>query len=183
MSPPNAANERAQQALQLLPRLSRWAARHVTAQAGAGMDVSLRQYAAMRAIREGVGSAGELARRWQVTPAVLTGVLDRLEARGLVRREPHPEDRRRQRLVLTEAGLALTRSMEKSLTGMLAARLATESPADLEALGRAFAVLERALEGLEGSSAAPRAEKTASGDERRRRKTTWQRTEQMRNRP
>ena len=181
MGPSNSPSERAQQALHLLPRFSRWAALCVM-RAGADIDLSLRQYAAMRAIREGVGSAGELARRWQVTPAVLTGVLDRLELRGLVRREPHLEDRRRQRLALTEAGLAMTRSVERALTGELAAQLAAASPADLEALGRAFAVLERALEGLEGSGAAPRAEKKTNGHEPRRR-TTWQRTQQMRRRP
>lgn len=182
MPPPSTPFERAEQALQLLPRLSRWAALCVT-RAGADLDVSLRQYGTMRAIREGVGSAGELARRWQVTPAVLTGVLDRLELRGLVRREPHPEDRRRQHLALTEAGLAMTRSVERALTGELAAQLAAASPADLEALGRAFGVLERAIEGLEGNGAAPRAEKKAHSDERRKRRTTWQRTQQMRRRP
>ncbi|MFE2750728.1 MarR family winged helix-turn-helix transcriptional regulator [Actinosynnema sp. NPDC059335] len=40
-------------------------------------------------------SAGELAREINLTPGAVTGVADRLERAGLVRREPDPADRRR----------------------------------------------------------------------------------------
>ncbi|OLF14815.1 MarR family winged helix-turn-helix transcriptional regulator [Actinophytocola xanthii] len=40
-------------------------------------------------------SAGELAREIHLTPGAVTGVADRLERAGLVRREPDPADRRR----------------------------------------------------------------------------------------
>lgn len=40
-------------------------------------------------------SAGELAKEINLTPGAVTGVADRLERAGLVRREPDPDDRRR----------------------------------------------------------------------------------------
>jgi DNA-binding MarR family transcriptional regulator len=40
-------------------------------------------------------TAGELAREIHLTPGAVTGVADRLERAGLVRREPDPGDRRR----------------------------------------------------------------------------------------
>ncbi|KOX20944.1 MarR family transcriptional regulator [Saccharothrix sp. NRRL B-16348] len=40
-------------------------------------------------------SAGELAKEINLTPGAITGVADRLERAGLVRREPDPGDRRR----------------------------------------------------------------------------------------
>jgi DNA-binding MarR family transcriptional regulator len=50
-----------------------------------------------RSIRELVGATGQ-------RPSTLTGVLDRLERRGLVERRPHPHDRRSVRVHLTDAG-------------------------------------------------------------------------------
>lgn len=44
---------------------------------------------------KGPMSAGELAREINLTPGAVTGVADRLERAGLVRREPDPDDRRR----------------------------------------------------------------------------------------
>ena len=52
-------------------------------------------------------TAGELARATGLTPASITGVLDRLEDSGFVRRERDPGDRRRVNVVLN-AGRALT---------------------------------------------------------------------------
>jgi len=45
-----------------------------------------------------------LAARLQYDPSNLTGVIDRLEALGAVRRQPDPSDRRVRGLLLTETG-------------------------------------------------------------------------------
>ncbi|MEN9203538.1 MAG: MarR family transcriptional regulator [Thermostichus sp. DG02_2_bins_29] len=45
-----------------------------------------------------------LAKKTLVTKGTLTGIVDRLEKKGLVRREVPPENRRCFRIVLTEAG-------------------------------------------------------------------------------
>ncbi|MFW8628493.1 MarR family winged helix-turn-helix transcriptional regulator [Deinococcus sp. ME38] len=54
-------------------------------------------------------SPGELATLLAVSPASVTGSLDRLETRGLLRRTPDAQDRRAQRIHLTEAGRDLVR--------------------------------------------------------------------------
>ncbi|HEU5434220.1 MAG TPA: cytochrome P450, partial [Thermomicrobiales bacterium] len=110
-------------------------------------------YAALSTIREGAASPGELARRWQVTPAVLTGIVDRLERRGLVRREPDPADRRRLRLTLTDAGLAASHEVERALTDDLATQLASASPDALAELDHALALLRQTFMALQAGAA------------------------------
>lgn len=55
--------------------------------------------------RDDIGPA-EIARRLDVSTAAVTGIVDRLVARGHVERRPHPDDRRRTALLLTESGRA-----------------------------------------------------------------------------
>jgi DNA-binding MarR family transcriptional regulator len=45
--------------------------------------------------RNGPMTAGDLAKRINLTPGAVTGVVDRLEDAGLARRDPDPQDRRR----------------------------------------------------------------------------------------
>jgi DNA-binding MarR family transcriptional regulator len=52
-------------------------------------------------------SMRELAERLKSDPSNLTGLIDRLEARGLVERRPDPTDRRVKGLALTPAGAQL----------------------------------------------------------------------------
>ena len=154
------AADRARQTLALLPVLRRWVTARVQ-WAGADVVLSLRQYAALTGIRHGASSPGELARLWQVTPAVITGIVDRLEKRDLVRREPDPDDRRRLQLVLTDTGLAASADIERAMTGDLATRLATASPRELAELGRALDLLQRTFAALDEQTprpAAPRAD-------------------------
>ncbi|HXL17262.1 MAG TPA: MarR family transcriptional regulator [Streptosporangiaceae bacterium] len=47
----------------------------------------------------------------------LTGVIDRLEERGAVRRQPHPQDRRIKGVVLTGEGARLRQAFWERLTG------------------------------------------------------------------
>jgi MarR family transcriptional regulator, organic hydroperoxide resistance regulator len=49
-------------------------------------------------------SMRELAERLKSDPSNVTGLIDRLEARGLVERRPDPNDRRIKGLALTSAG-------------------------------------------------------------------------------
>ena len=49
----------------------------------------------------------ELAERLKSDPSNVTGLIDRLEARGLVERRPDPNDRRIKGLALTAAGARL----------------------------------------------------------------------------
>jgi|SRR5438309_8735969 len=67
------------------------------AQARALHELDLEQPISMR----------ELAARLKSDPSNVTGLIDRLEARGLVGRRPHPTDRRIKGLALTAAGAKL----------------------------------------------------------------------------
>lgn len=75
--------------------------------------------------REGSLPLGKVGDRLQVHPASVTNTVNRLEAEGLVRREPHPVDRRTTLAVLTpqgrhraERGAEALAAIEFGLTGM-----------------------------------------------------------------
>ncbi len=57
---------------------------------------------------KGIDTPAELARAINVDSGAITRMLDRLEAKGFLRRERIPEDRRVVKVVLTDAGHALT---------------------------------------------------------------------------
>ncbi|GAA0641288.1 MarR family transcriptional regulator [Streptomyces thermospinosisporus] len=56
-----------------------------------------------------------LAQRLKCEPSNVTGIVDRLEARGLVERRPDPADRRVKLAVATEEGRRVARSLQDSL--------------------------------------------------------------------
>jgi DNA-binding MarR family transcriptional regulator len=56
--------------------------------------------------REGPLTAGDLALRTGLAPASVTGLVDRLERKGLARRVADPADRRRVRVERSPEGLA-----------------------------------------------------------------------------
>jgi DNA-binding MarR family transcriptional regulator len=53
----------------------------------------------------------EIARKAGYEPSNLTGIIDKLEARGLVRRRSATDDRRVKRVSLTRAGAALRKTL------------------------------------------------------------------------
>ncbi|HEX7275788.1 MAG TPA: MarR family transcriptional regulator [Acidimicrobiales bacterium] len=75
-------------------------------QRSAEFDLSAQQAKAFHELRQPL-SMGELADRLFCDASNVTGIVDRLEARGLVERQPDPDDRRVRRLVLTDAGREL----------------------------------------------------------------------------
>jgi DNA-binding MarR family transcriptional regulator len=60
-------------------------------------------------------SMRELAGRLKCDPSNITGLIDRLEARGLVERRAHPADRRIKYLVLTHEGERLRKQFAARL--------------------------------------------------------------------
>jgi DNA-binding MarR family transcriptional regulator len=57
----------------------------------------------------------QIAQRLGSEPSNVTGIIDRLEARGLVRREAHPADRRVKIVVATAEGRAIAEELGRSL--------------------------------------------------------------------
>ena len=86
-------------------------------------------------------SPGQLGTETLVTSGTMTNRIDRLEGRGLVRREPDPSDRRGVRVVLTDAG---RQTVDDALFDLVArehdllATLPDESQAELALLLRAL---------------------------------------------
>jgi DNA-binding MarR family transcriptional regulator len=57
-----------------------------------------------------------MGERLQLHPTSVTNIVDRLQADGLVRRIPHPTDRRATLVEITQAGSALLEDATKSVT-------------------------------------------------------------------
>lgn len=75
-------------------------------------------------LRSGVAAEpAELANATRQTRAGMTGTLDRLEKRKLIKRVPHPADRRKRIIVLTRSGTGLTDKLVKAQNQALAQTL------------------------------------------------------------
>ncbi len=79
-------------------------------QVAAGVDLTPTQARALHHLAEPC-PMGEVASRLHCDPSNVTGVVDRLEERGLVERRPDPADRRRRLLVPTAAGAEVRAEM------------------------------------------------------------------------
>ncbi len=93
--------------------------------------------------RCGSATPGELARKEHVQPPSMTRIVAMLEAKGLIRREPHPEDRRQivvSRTEQAEAMLAESRRKSNAWLAKLADGLSDEEWATLR---EAAPVLEK----------------------------------------
>ena len=106
------------------------------------LGISGPQRFALRLISElpGVG-AGELAAALHLHPSTVTGVVQRLESRGLIKRISHATDGRRLHLHLTPAGKRLLRpTILGTVEHAARATLDATRPAQMRA---AVAALER----------------------------------------
>ncbi len=80
--------------------------------------------------REGPMTPGALARAEHVQPPSMTRIAERLEARGLLRRWPHPDDRRQVLLSRTPAAEELLVRVREQRSAWLSAQLARLSDRD-----------------------------------------------------
>jgi DNA-binding MarR family transcriptional regulator len=67
-------------------------------------QITLTQLSVLRELRQGPQSTGKLGEKAGLSPTSVTRLVDRLEARGLVRRRRLTEDRRLVEIVLEPAG-------------------------------------------------------------------------------
>jgi DNA-binding MarR family transcriptional regulator len=91
----------------------------------------------------------ELAALERVSPAAMSGAVDRLERAGLISRRMDAADRRRQGLSVSAAGERVLRAVKRRRTAWLASRLERLSAEDLEALDAAVEPLMSLLEDVE----------------------------------
>lgn len=118
-------------------------------------NLTTSQLAALRRIaRRGRLSAGDVARGISVSQATITGVLDRLERRGLVTRTRDPEDRRRVVIELTELGREVVSTSPPPLHERFVLRLAELPQAERQEIDRVLRRIVRMME-VEDVEAAP----------------------------
>lgn len=98
--------------------------------------------------QRGIGVRG-LAALERMSPAAMSGYVERLERAGLVKKTPDPNDRRRQGLSVTEEGDRVLRSVKSRRTAWLASRLEHLSPEELATLDAAVEPLLSLLESAE----------------------------------
>ncbi|MEU6080395.1 MarR family transcriptional regulator [Streptomyces sp. NPDC047108] len=83
--------------------------------AAAQHDITPQQVKVLLALDETPLPMRRIAERVGAEPSNLTGVIDRLQARGLVERRPDPNDRRVKLLATTEAGEAAAKDLQGRL--------------------------------------------------------------------
>ena len=105
------------------------------------------QVALLFQIRRRKGSsAGDLAALEGISPAAMSGYVERLAKAGLVVRVPDERDRRRQVLALTAEAESVLRKVRSRRTAWLAARLQKLSAEELAAVDAALEPLLALLE-------------------------------------
>lgn len=128
------AGELADRLFQVAHRL-----RRSTQRVFAPLGLTPAQERALRIVTRSGGTArmGEIASRMGIVPRSATGLIDRLEEAGVVRRAPDPDNRRSVQVTLAEKGERLREAMARARTDAaeeLFAPLTDAQRADLAAL-------------------------------------------------
>jgi DNA-binding MarR family transcriptional regulator len=128
-----------------------WSAKHALAHASATAfarhGVHEGQQFVLRCLwREDGMSPGEVARSLGLATPTVTRATARMEAAGLLRREPHPGDRRMVRLWLTDRGKALEKVIDAEIGQLTERALASFTEADRDALVGYLDQIRRNLE-------------------------------------
>jgi DNA-binding MarR family transcriptional regulator len=127
-----------------------WAVHHGLEKTSKRMDVKMGitgpQRLVLRIVRRFPGiPAGQLAQILHVHPSTLTGVLKRLEGRGLIERRADPRDARRASLGLTARGRRLDDAAGGTVESAVTDVLDAVGSADAHAAGRVLRKLAEAL--------------------------------------
>ncbi|QMU72913.1 MarR family winged helix-turn-helix transcriptional regulator [Streptacidiphilus sp. P02-A3a] len=93
--------------------------------------------------RCGSATPGELARKEHVQPPSMTRIIAMLEEKGLVRREPHPDDRRQVVVSSTEQAESIIEQSRAKRDAWLADLATGLTPEEWAVLRAAAPVLER----------------------------------------
>lgn len=113
--------------------------RHVIA---GRFDLNVSDMSALSYLRSrgGLGQT-DLARYLEISTSSVTTLIDRLEARGLAARNPHPNDRRRTVVIVTDVGEKIVNEIRDWYSHALDAI----PRADLDAAGAALSVIAHQL--------------------------------------
>jgi len=129
-----------------------WAINHGLDRASRGMQAKFGVTGPQRLVLRIVGtfpglSAGDLARTLHVHPSTLTGILQRLEARALLRRLTDPDDARRVQLEITAKGKRLTVPSVGTVESAIKRLMSTWTDSELNVTRRTLTAIAEELDG------------------------------------
>jgi len=158
---------------------SLWALDHALQSRSKAMAAALGVTGPQRMVVRLVGrfpdiAAGSLAELLMIHPSTLTGIVQRLESRGLLERQPDPADGRRALLRLTEKARALDREAEGTIelaVKRVLSRLPESAVEQARALVDALATELREEPTTEAGPAAPPRPPSRSRSPARRQRT------------
>jgi MarR family transcriptional regulator, organic hydroperoxide resistance regulator len=127
-----------------------WLAKHAVAHASSSAFARHgvyegQQFVLRRLWRQDGLSPGEIARQLGLATPTVTRTANRMEAAGLLRREPHPTDRRLVRLHLTDRARDLEKVIDAEMRQLTERALAGLSAAERQDLIRALTRMHRNL--------------------------------------
>ncbi|MFC8713575.1 MarR family winged helix-turn-helix transcriptional regulator [Streptomyces sp. NPDC057197] len=109
--------------------------------------ITASQFEFLRHLRDHPGArVGDLAEFFAIGVGATSKGMDRLEARGWIRRTPNPADRRSSLLELTDTGTALANAAETTFTAISTLIRAALAPEQLQAAAQALQQLRTTLE-------------------------------------
>ena len=119
--------------------------------------LTLQQFFLMGVLsREARVPMNALSKELRVTPPNITGVVDRLEAKGLVKRVADPKDRRKKEITLTEKGATQYERVRAGYSGPLQESLDALTPEEQEILAKLLRKFAKAIAQREGDRLTPR---------------------------
>ncbi|HMQ29753.1 MAG TPA: MarR family transcriptional regulator [Chloroflexaceae bacterium] len=133
----------AEELLSVVPKLHRMVASDVRREDGS--QASVLQLRLLATLLQGPQSMSALARQQQVSPQAVCDLVHDMVGRGWLTRVPHPNDRRKQLLRITDPGRAACAAARERALRQLAPRLHTLSDTELHVLAAALPTLQRVL--------------------------------------
>lgn len=122
----------ARRVLEVIPAIGRHIAAGVHQELGDGRWLTMGQFRLLHLIQKGVGSVSDLARCQNVSQPTISRQVDGLVQKGLVTRQPDPNDRRVTHLELSERGVELLDHLEMRARRRVSEALATLSAEEKE---------------------------------------------------
>jgi DNA-binding MarR family transcriptional regulator len=115
-----------------------------------GVGLRFTQFLALKRLAlDGPMCAGELARAIDHDAGAMTRVIDQLESKGYVRRQPNEQDRRSLRIAVTDAGMAVWRHIARAHEHTLERAQQTLTPAERVQLMDLLERIHASLQGVE----------------------------------
>jgi DNA-binding MarR family transcriptional regulator len=136
----------AQQLLDAVPAIMRYIASGVHCELENGRWLTMGQFRLLHLIEKGVDSVSELARHQSVSLPSISRQVDGLVKKGLVVRQPNPDDRRVIQLTLSDSGVQLLAGLEARAHERVTQTLRSLTQREKEIVFEALVLLQRTLD-------------------------------------